>query len=166
MAQCRYGPDNSIMRDYLRFILFTGLRRQEAATLKWKQVDLQEGSFTIVDTKNKTPHTLPLSDYLQTLLIDRKKGLKRELIEAKAEVATVDKLPLKQQRAAYNRVALAESRLESQYVFPGEGKTGYIVEPKRAIDAVAATTGIPFPVTTYGEPLPLLPKVWIYPATL
>lgn len=29
-------------------------------------------------------------------------------------------------------------------MFPGEGKTGYIVEPKRAIDAVTATTGISF----------------------
>ena len=32
----------------------------------------------------------------------------------------------------------------SPYVFPGEGKTGYIVEPKRAIDAVTAATGITF----------------------
>lgn len=136
--------DNSIMTDYLRFLLFTGLRRQEAATLTWKQVDFEEGCFTITDTKNKTPHTLPLSDYLKTLLIDRKEGLKTELAEAKVLLVRSGKLPLKQLQALHNRIALAESRLASPYVFPGEGKTGFIVEPKRAIDTVTATTGIIF----------------------
>lgn len=138
------GLDNAIMRDYLLFLIFTGLRRQEAATLKWKQVDFQECCFTITDTKNKTPHTLPLSDFLQALLTSRKEGLKTELAAAKAALARIDKMTLKQQQAAYNRVALAESRLVSPYVFSGEGKTGYIVEPKRAIDSVTAATGIIF----------------------
>jgi integrase len=136
--------DNGIMTDYLRFLLFTGLRRQEAATLKWKQVDFNEGCFTIMDTKNKHPHTLPLSDYLETLLTDRKEGLKTELAEAKAALLKISTMTLRDQQTARNRVALAESRLASPYVFPGEGKTGYIVEPKRAIDAVTAATGISF----------------------
>jgi integrase len=141
--------DNGIMTDYLRFLLFTGLRRQEAATLKWKQVDFQEGCFTLAGgitgvTKNKQFHTLPLSDYLDTLLTDRKVGLKTELTEAKAALADVGNMTLRQRQEAHGRVALAESRLASPYVFPGEGKTGYIVEPKRAIDTVTATTGIAF----------------------
>lgn len=138
------GLDNPIMRDYLLFLLFSGLRRQEAATLTWKQVDFQEGCFTVVDTKNKQPHTLPLSVYLYKLLTTRKEGLKTELAEAKAALADTGNMTLKQQQAAHNRVALAESRLASPYVFPGEGKTGYIVEPKRAIDTVTAATGITF----------------------
>lgn len=138
------GLDNQIMRDYLLFLLFTGLRRQEAATLKWKQVDFKEACFTVVDTKNKEPHTLPLSDFLHKLLKDRKDGLKSEVAEAKAALVNVDKLPLKQQQAIRGRVLLAESRFASQYVFPGEGKTGYIVEPKRAIDEVTSSTGISF----------------------
>lgn len=138
------GLDNPIMRDYLLFVLFTGLRRQEAATLKWKQVDFQENCFTITDTKNKEPHTLPLSDFLHKLLSDRKEGLKTELAEAKAALSINDKPTLRQEQMAYSRVALAESRLASPYVFPGEGKTGFIVEPKRAIDTVTAATGITF----------------------
>lgn len=143
------GLDNKIMRDYLLFLLFTGLRRQEAATLTWKQVDFQEGCFTLFGgmdgvTKNKEPHTLPLSNYLHKLLKDRREGLKTELTEAKAALVDVDKFTAKQQQAAHNRVALAESRLKSPYVFPGEGEAGYIVEPKRAIDAVTAATGINF----------------------
>ena len=141
--------DNPIMRDFLLFLLFTGLRRQEAATLKWSQVDFEEGCFTLIggmsgQTKNKEPHTLPLSNYLQTLLTKRKEGLKTELAEAKAALKNVGTLPAKQQQAAHNRLVLAESRLESPYIFPGEGKTGFIVEPKRAIDTVTAATGIVF----------------------
>ncbi|MDD2364917.1 MAG: tyrosine-type recombinase/integrase [Desulfuromonadaceae bacterium] len=138
------GLDNAIMTDYLLFLIFTGLRRQEAATLKWKQVDFQEGCFTIMDTKNKLPHTLPLSDYLHTLLTTRQEGLKTELIEAKAALFGIDRMTLRNQQTAHNRVVLAESRLASPYVFPGEGKTGYIVEPKRAIDTVTAESGVSF----------------------
>jgi integrase len=136
--------DNTIMRDYLLFLLFTGLRRQEAATLKWKQVDFEDACFTIVDTKNKSPHSLPLSGYLHTLLTDRKEGLKTELTEAKAALAKIGTMSLRDQQTAHNRVALAESRLASPFVFPGEGHTGFIVEPKRAIDSVIEATGINF----------------------
>jgi integrase len=141
--------DNYIVRDYLIILLFTGMRRREAATLKWSQVDFQEGCFTLFGgingvTKNKEIHTLPLSDFLHKLLTDRKESLKQELISAKAALANSANMPLDHQQSIRNRIALAESRLASKYVFPGEGKTGFIVEPKRAIDAVTAATGIIF----------------------
>lgn len=63
--------ENNTLRDYLLLILFTGLRRQEAAKLEWKQVDLRAKTFTITDTKNRQSHTLPLSDYLFDLLTKR-----------------------------------------------------------------------------------------------
>ncbi|MDD2367647.1 MAG: hypothetical protein PHN84_15975 [Desulfuromonadaceae bacterium] len=102
-------------------------------------------STAITDTKNKSPHTLPLSDYLRKLLKDRQDGLKTELAEAKTALAMIDTMTtIRQRQEAHNRVALAEKRLVSPYVFPGEGKTGYIVEPKRAIDTVTAATSISF----------------------
>lgn len=63
---------NETLRDYLLLILFTGLRRQEAAKLQWKQVDLKAKTLTIIDTKNRQQHTLPLSDYVYDLLVNRK----------------------------------------------------------------------------------------------
>jgi len=63
---------NETLRDYLLVLVFTGLRRQEAATLKWNQVDLKRKTLTIVDTKNHESHTLPLSDFLYDLLVQRK----------------------------------------------------------------------------------------------
>jgi integrase len=67
---------NPHMRDFLLFLLFTGLRRNEAARLKWSQVDFEESAFTIVDTKNKEPHTLPMSGYLYDMLKTRHQSLK------------------------------------------------------------------------------------------
>lgn len=63
---------NKTLRDYLLLIIFTGLRRQEAATLKWDQVDLTAKTLTVLDTKNHDNHTLPLSDFLHELLASRK----------------------------------------------------------------------------------------------
>jgi len=64
--------ENETLRDYLLLILFSGLRRQEAAKLRWEQVNLKSKSLTITDTKNREAHTLPLSDYLYELLHSRK----------------------------------------------------------------------------------------------
>ncbi len=66
------SQQSALVADYLLFLLFTGLRRQEAATLKWSSVDLQGRSFTIADTKNRQPLTLPLTDFLYNLLENRK----------------------------------------------------------------------------------------------
>lgn len=55
-------------RDYLLLLLLTGLRRSEGSQLRWEHIDLKDRSLIISDTKNRQPHTLPLSDYLYTLL--------------------------------------------------------------------------------------------------
>ncbi|MDQ8039126.1 MAG: integrase arm-type DNA-binding domain-containing protein [Rickettsiella sp.] len=65
---------NTTLRDYLILVVMTGLRRQEAARLKWEQVDFRDKTITITDTKNHQDHTLPLSDYLYTLLANRKQS--------------------------------------------------------------------------------------------
>ncbi len=63
---------NQTLRDYLLLILFSGLRRQEAATLLWDQIDMVGRTMKVLDTKNHEPHTLPLSDFLYELLKERK----------------------------------------------------------------------------------------------
>jgi integrase len=100
--------ESEVIRDYLLFILFTGLRRQEAAGLRWADVNLQNRTFTVKDTKNHEDHTLPLTDYLMEMMIRRRKDT------------------------------------DSLFVFPGEGKTGKIVEPKRQIARVIEASGISF----------------------
>lgn len=72
--------ENETLRDYLLLIVFTGLRRQEAAKLRWEQVNLKAKTLTITDTKNHEAHSLPLPDYLFELLQRRKKTSASEYV--------------------------------------------------------------------------------------
>jgi integrase len=57
--------------DYLLLLIFTGLRRQEAAALTWDAVNLENRTLTVRETKNHENHTLPVPDYLHELLSAR-----------------------------------------------------------------------------------------------
>lgn len=100
--------DRESIRDYLLLLLFTGLRREEALTLTWNNVDFKAKTLVVKDTKNRTDHVLPLSDYLFDLLMRRK--------------------------------AIGES----QWVFPGNGKSGRIIEPRKQILRVIQLSGVQF----------------------
>lgn len=65
--------ENITIRDYLRLILFTGMRREEGLTLMWKNVDFKERTILIPDTKNGKPLELPMSDYIFAMLEERRK---------------------------------------------------------------------------------------------
>jgi integrase len=101
---------NETLRDYLILILFTGLRRQEAAKLRWNHVDLKAKTLTITNTKNNETYSLPLSDYLHNLLLARKKNS------------------------------------TSDYVFPGTGASGHIIEPRKQIAKVITASSIQFSI--------------------
>lgn len=61
-----------MMKDYFLLILLTGLRRREAASLKWSAIDFKAKTLTVSDTKNHLIHVLPLSDFLLELFKRRK----------------------------------------------------------------------------------------------
>lgn len=64
--------NNQTTRDYLHLVLLTGLRRTEAATLTWDQIDFKEKTLTITTTtKNNRIHRLPFSDAIEALLTRR-----------------------------------------------------------------------------------------------
>lgn len=58
-------------RDLLLFELLTGLRDQEAKTLKWEDVDFEGDSFVVRATKNGRDHTVPLATPIRELLEGR-----------------------------------------------------------------------------------------------
>jgi integrase len=66
--------ENVGARHFLLLLLFTGARREEAIPLKWSDVDFKDKTVIFRETKNRKPHTLPLSDFLFKLLEDRKKN--------------------------------------------------------------------------------------------
>jgi integrase len=65
---------NTKVRDYLLLLLFTGLRRTEAASLRWTDIDFAGRVLTIRPdvAKNHHEHRLPLTDFLHALLVQRK----------------------------------------------------------------------------------------------
>jgi integrase len=65
------GLDNPTIRDYLLVLLFTGLRKNEALKMTWKNVDMTGKSFAIPITKSGKPHSLPMSDILFGIFEER-----------------------------------------------------------------------------------------------
>ena len=100
------AEENHTLRDYLKFVLLTGLRREDAASLMWKNVDLEGRSFDVLPKQKKAPISLPLTDYLVAMLNARKEGC------------------------------------TTSHVFPGEGRSNYLAEPKRGLQRIEEETGI------------------------
>lgn len=97
-----------LWHDYFLLLLFTGMRKMEAASLKWDDIDLISKTITLQDTKNHEVHTLPMSDFVYELM----------------------------ERRSRNKT--------SEFVFPAESKTGYIYEPKKAVNRVVELSGVTF----------------------
>jgi len=70
------GLENENIRDYLIFIFLTGSRKEEGLMLEIEQVDLNNRAYTLIDPKNRQDITLPLPNYLFTLLKKRITQLK------------------------------------------------------------------------------------------
>jgi integrase len=64
----------STARDYLRLVLFTGMRRSEALGLRWDNVDLSGKTLAVPVTKNGDPLVLPLSSFVYDLLSARRRA--------------------------------------------------------------------------------------------
>ena len=60
-----------IAADYLKFLLFSGCRLSEIATLKVNQIDLESRIFKLEDTKNRDDVELPLNDILLEIIRKR-----------------------------------------------------------------------------------------------
>jgi integrase len=92
---------NPIQRDYLLFVLFTGIRRDQAAALAWDYVDFAAKviRFPADVTKAKSDFNLPMTDFVHDLLGSRRK-------------------------------------LGGKFVFPGNSKSGHIIEPKRPFELI------------------------------
>jgi len=62
--------ENPMRRDYLRLVLFTGLRRRSACAIKVSDIDLENKTLHIPNPKGgeERAYTMPLSDYLCTLI--------------------------------------------------------------------------------------------------
>jgi integrase len=66
---------SAVARDYILLLLFTGLRRREAAALRWDEVDLKEKIIRLPAARAKAGRALdlPMSDVVYKMLVARRK---------------------------------------------------------------------------------------------
>ena len=64
-----------MLRDYILLLLFTGMRRREAAALRWSEIDFVQQTITLpaTRTKNRKPLEIPMSDVVHDLLVARRR---------------------------------------------------------------------------------------------
>lgn len=91
---------NTVSRDFLQFLVFIGLRKNEALILRWTDIDFKAKTLTVQDTKNSDTHTLPLTDFLLALLKERKREIESEWVFPGPN----PEFHLKEPRAAAERV--------------------------------------------------------------
>ena len=108
------GYSNPAGRDYLLFLIFTGLRRTEAATMQWSDIDLKAATFSFVPEKKH-----------------QGKGADKVTMPMSTQLCRI----LKLRRAMF---------YEGDFVFPGRGGKPYISNPRHWQIAVTAETGIKF----------------------
>ena len=108
------AEENETIRDYLFVSLLTGARRGNVLAMRWEEVNLERGEWRIPTTKSGKPHVVPL-------LPEAVGILKRRLAERDAVAA----------RKAKAGGAREKADASAEYVFPGSGAGGHLIEPKK-----------------------------------
>lgn len=118
--------DDRTAADWVCFVLMTGTRRTESGSLKWANVNLDDGTFHLPGdvVKNHNDITLPMNTTLRELLTERKA------------------LPPVSEKVARRRSAERPTRETSDYVFPSWGKAGYITDARAVMEAVSKVAGM------------------------
>jgi integrase len=98
---------NPYWQAYFPLSLLLGTRRGELLAAKWADLDLEQRTWRIPETKAGRSHLLPLPE---------------------AVVAMLQSLP---------------SQGQSNWLFPGGGVTGHLVEPKKAWQRIRQKAGVP-----------------------
>jgi len=66
--------NNEVTRDFLLLLMVTGLRKGEASSLRWQDINLPQRTITLPPekTKSKRELVLPMSDFVHELLVKRR----------------------------------------------------------------------------------------------
>jgi len=64
--------ENETIRDYILISLLTGARRSNVLAMQWNEISFERAEWRIPETKNGTPHTLPLTKQAMQILNQRK----------------------------------------------------------------------------------------------
>ncbi|KGS05917.1 phage integrase family protein [Burkholderia pseudomallei MSHR4462] len=127
--------ENPVISTYLQGLLITGARREEWASLRWEDVDLQWRSLILDDkVEGSGGRTIPLTPYLASLLLNLKR---------------LNETPPSRQKIA-RMAAKGIQWSPSSWVFPSaKSADGKISDPGVAHRGALAVAGLPH-VTLHG----------------
>jgi len=112
----KHFNSSEVVRDFLIFAMFSGLRRNEVLEMKWSDIDFRNHSFTLEDTKNNESHSLPLNFKLDEVLERRKRDRENPVINP----------------------------YDNPYIFQGLLPNGHLHPPKRQLARVRELVGFHF----------------------
>jgi integrase len=114
---------NAVARDYILLLLFTGLRRREAASLRWADVDLQRRVMRIPETKSGRPLDLPMTDVVHDMLVARRSiGRTEYVFPSHAASRHIESVKFFfSQVAAASGVCISPHDLRRTYITTAEG---------------------------------------------
>ena len=102
------AESNTVARDFFITALLTGARRDNVLSMRWEQINFDQATWHVPETKNGSAQTVPLVPAVIDLLTTRKES----------------------------------TRSDDEWVFPGAGTTGHLVEPKKAWKRILDRAGI------------------------
>jgi len=71
---------NSLLRDFIKLSLLTGVRKSNLTAMRWSDIDLTQRTWRIEDTKNGTSQMVPLGSFEIQILKKRKREVKGEFV--------------------------------------------------------------------------------------
>jgi integrase len=107
---------NETFRDYALISLLTGARRANVQAMRWSDISFTRAVWHIPETKNGEAVDVPLIEHALAIL---EAGQANAAMEAKRK-----------------------KRALCDWVFPGRGRTGHLVEPKRAWASLLQRAGL------------------------
>jgi integrase len=111
--------------DLVAVIALTGLRLGEARSMKWSQLDFNECSLELHDTKNRTDVILPLSDCVVEILESRKGNKSKYVFPAR-----------------YGKGYLKDCRAQREHLVEVTGVTVTNHDLRRTFSSVAAEVNV------------------------
>lgn len=68
LIQCSYDQQSDVIRNYVIFALFTGIRYGDAKELTWSNIDTKEGRLHMVQSKTRGAVNMPLKEGLLKII--------------------------------------------------------------------------------------------------
>ena len=124
---------NRDLADFFLLSLWTAARRGNVQSMKWADVDLGAGVWTVAAEEAKGGEAMQLVLTGEALEILARRATARDELLARVRSRTLVSAPrLTMREAKTRRNEARQAETAAKFVFPGWGSTGHLAEPKTA----------------------------------